>query len=759
MGGDRVNDSQPDRDRTKDGSTAMINWDLDSDGIVTLTMDDPDQSANTINQTYQRSMRATVDRLRAEADTITGVVITSAKSTFFAGGDLRLLSEVDDGNAVEFLAAVEAMKGQLRSLETLGRPVVAALNGTALGGGLEIALACHHRIAVNDPKIQFGLPEVTLGLLPGGGGVTRIVRMLGIADGLTKVLLQGQRLDPAAAQRLGIIDELVDTGAELIAAAKRWITDHAGQADAATQPWDRKGYKIPGGTPANPAFAAMLPAFPANLRKQLKGAPMPAPHHILCAAVEGSQVDFDTALRIEGRYFLDLARGQVSKNMIRAFWFDLNSINAGGSRPDGFAPRRTTKVAVLGAGMMGAGIAYVSARNGIEVVLKDVTVQAAEQGREYSAKLLDKAVARGKITEQQRAEVLARIHPTAEVADLAGCDLVVEAVFENVALKHQVFGEIEDAVAADALLGSNTSTLPITALADGVRRKADFIGLHFFSPVDKMPLLEIIRGEQTSDEALARALDYARQINKTPIVVNDSRGFFTSRVIGTFVNEALAMLGEGIAPATIEQATTQAGYPVGALQLTDELNMELLVKIRNESRAAAAAAGGSYPSHPGEAVVDAMVAAGRPGRLRGAGFFDYDESGKRTTLWARLATMFPPAGDRAAADLHELAERMLFAEAVESARCLEEGVLTTTADANIGSIMGIGFPPWTGGVLQYINGYQPRPAATSGDRSLPGQRSGVAGFVARADELAERHGDRFTPNALLRKMAANGETF
>ncbi|HET6208992.1 MAG TPA: 3-hydroxyacyl-CoA dehydrogenase family protein, partial [Jatrophihabitans sp.] len=483
----------------------------------------------------------------------------------------------------------------------------------------------------------------------------------------------------------------------------------------------------------------MLPAFPANLRKQLKGAPMPAPHHILCVAVEGSQVDLDTALRIETRYLTDLVRGQVSKNMIQAFWFDLNSINAGGSRPAGHDRRLASRVAVLGAGMMGAGIAYVCAKNGIEVVLKDVSVEAAERGKDYARGLLDKAVGRGRLSREQAEEVLARITPAAEVAALAGCDLVVEAVFENAALKRQVFGEVEDVLAPDALLGSNTSTLPISQLAEGVRRRQDFIGLHFFSPVDKLPLLEIIRGEQTSDQALARALDFAAQIGKTPIVVNDSRGFFTSRVIGTFVNEALAMLGEGVHPASIEQATTQAGYPVGALQLADELNMELFAKIRNEARAAA---GDGYPEHPGEAVVDRMLELGRPGRLRGAGFFDYHE-GKRTGLWPGLATEFPVHGDPAAVGLTELGERMLFAEAIESVRCLEQGVLNTVADANIGSIMGIGFPPWTGGVLQYINGY-------------PG---GPAGFVARAEEFTRRFGERFAPPPMLRKRADSGEAF
>ncbi|MEO7260661.1 MAG: 3-hydroxyacyl-CoA dehydrogenase NAD-binding domain-containing protein [Jatrophihabitantaceae bacterium] len=723
--------------------TPMIGWNLDADGIVTLTIDDPDQRANTMNLTFQNSLGPIVDRLYAEQDAITGVILTSAKDSFFAGGDLRLLSQVTDETAADFFAAAEKLKAELRRLETYPRPVVAALNGTALGGGLEIALACHHRIALERPKAEFGFPEVTLGLLPGGGGVVRTVRMLGIADALTKLLLKGQRLGPAEAVQTGIVDELAASPDELLAAARRWIAANPEPA----QPWDRRGYKIPGGTPANPSFAAMLPAFPANLRKQLRGAPMPAPHHILAAAVEGSQVDIDTALRIETRYLTDLVRGQVSKNMISAFWFDLNSINSGGSRPAGFPPRRTSRVAVLGAGMMGAGIAYVAARNGIEVVLRDVSMAAAEKGKDYSRTLLDKAVGRGRLTDAERDQVLARITPTDSVAELAGCDLVIEAVFENVRLKQQVFAEVEPVVAPDALLGSNTSTLPITALAEGVRRQNDFLGLHFFSPVDKLPLLEIIRGEQTSDEALARALDFARQIKKTPIVVNDSRGFFTSRVIGTQLNEALAMLGDGVHPASIEQATIQAGYPVGALQLADELNMELFAKIRNETREAVEAAGDTLPAHPGEVVVDRMLALGRPGRLRGAGFFDYDEAGKRIGLWPGLATEFPVRGNPAEQDLSELEERMLFAEAVESVRCLEEGVLSTVADANIGSIMGIGFPPWTGGVLQYVNGY----------RGVTG--TGVPAFLARAEQLAERYGDRFSPPPMLAKKAENGETF
>jgi 3-hydroxyacyl-CoA dehydrogenase/enoyl-CoA hydratase/3-hydroxybutyryl-CoA epimerase len=717
----------------------IIRWERDADGIVTLTLDDPAQRVNTMTDAFRASWHDTVRRLRADVEEITGVIVTSAKETFFAGGDLRRLVAVTDENAAQFGAAALAMKAAFRTLETLGKPVVAALNGSALGGGMEIALACHHRVALDSPGARFGFPEVTLGLLPGAGGVTRSVRLLGLVDALTKLLLRGQRLRAGEALDVGIVDELATTREQLFAAARAWIVANP----AAAQPWDADAYRMPGGSPSNPKLAAMLPAFPATLRKQLAGAPMPAPHHILCAAVEGASVDVDTAFTIETRYFLDLARGQVAKNMIQALWFDLNSIKAGGSRPGGYAARPATKVAVLGAGMMGAGIAYVCARAGIAVVLEDVSIEAAERGKTYSRTLLDKEIARGRTSPAEADALLARITPSADYADLAGCDLLVEAVFENAALKRRVLAEAEATLAPDALIGSNTSTLPITDLAGGASRPDAVIGLHFFSPADRMPLLEIIRGERTSDATLARALDFAAQVGKTPIVVRDSRGFFTSRVIGTFVNEALAMLGEGVRPATIEQATTQTGYPVGALQLADELNLELFVKIRDEARDAVRRAGGRYEPHPAEAVVERMIELGRPGRLRGAGFYDYRADGRRVGLWPGLGEHFPPRGDPAAVKLAELGERMLIVEAVESARCVEEGVLTSSPDANVGSIMGIGYPPWTGGVLTYIN-------------TFPG---GVAGFVARADELAARHGERFRPNPLLRKKAENGERF
>ncbi|OLF17920.1 3-hydroxyacyl-CoA dehydrogenase NAD-binding domain-containing protein [Actinophytocola xanthii] len=718
--------------------TDTIRWEKDPDGIVVLTLDDPNQSANTMNRAYVESMGRAVDRLEAEKDDITGVVVTSAKKTFFAGGDLKEMIQATPEAAQEMFDYITTIKAQLRRLETLGRPVVAAINGTALGGGLEIALACHHRIAADVKGSQIGLPEVTLGLLPGGGGVTRTVRLLGIQTALLSVLLQGQRHKVAAAKDLGLLHDVVATVDELLPKAKEWIRANP---DAA-QPWDVKGFKIPGGTPSHPAFAANLPAFPANLRKQLKGANMPAPKAILAAAIEGAQVDIDNALVIESRYLIELLTGPVAKNMIKAFFFDLQHINSGGSRPEGHEKYTARKVGVLGAGMMGAGIAYVCARGGMEVVLKDVSLEAAEKGRNYSVALFDKAVSRGRTTREKADETLARIHPTASPEDLAGCDLVIEAVFESPELKHKVFAEIEDIVAPDALLGSNTSTLPITGLAEGVKRQEDFIGLHFFSPVDKMPLLEIIVGEQTSDAALAKAFDVAQQIKKTPIVVNDSRGFFTSRVIGTFMIEALSMVAEGLHPASVEQAGAQAGFPSPPLQLLDELTLTLPQKIIRETRAGIEAEGGTWVVPAAEPLIDRMVDEfDRRGRSSGAGCYDYGQDGKRTTLWPGLVEHFTKDG--AEIPFEDMKERMLFAPALETVRCLDEGVLRSVPDANIGSIMGIGFPPWTGGVIQYINNY-------------PG---GPAGFVARANELAQRYGDQFRPPASLVAKAEKGEIF
>src|ERR1044072_870115 len=470
--------------------TDTIRWEKDAEGLVVLTRADPSQSANTMNRDYAASMAAMVERLSAEKDDITGVVTTAAKKTFSAGGDLKDMIKARREDAQDGFDFIQSVKAQLRTLETLGKPVVAAVNGAALGGGLEIALACHHRLPADVKGSQIGLPEVSLGLLPGGGGVTRTVRLLGIQTALLSVLLQGQRHKPAAARDIGLVHDLVSTVDELLPKAKEWIRANP----EAAQPWDVKGFKIPGGSPSNPKFAANLPAFPANLRKQIKGTNMPAPRAILSAAVEGAQVDIDTALTIESRYLVELLSGQVAKNMIKAFFFDLQHINSGGSRPDGYEKYTARKVGVLGAGMMGAGIAYVCARGGMEVVLKDVSQEAADKGKDYSVKLFDKAVSRGKVTREKADETLARIHPTDKPDDLAGCDLVIEAVFESPELKHKGFAESTNVVNPDALLGSNTSTLPITGLAEGVKRQEDFIGLHFFSPVGQMPLLASLVG-------------------------------------------------------------------------------------------------------------------------------------------------------------------------------------------------------------------------------------------------------------------------
>ena len=719
-----------------------VKYDKGDDGIVVLTLDDPTQSANTMNELYKESMSNAIDRLYAEKDDVAGVVITSAKKTFFAGGDLNNMLKATPEDAEAVFETVESIKADLRRLEKLGKPVVAAINGAALGGGLEIALACHHRIVVDDAKVDLGLPEVTLGLLPGGGGVTRTVRMLGIQSALMDVLLQGPRFKPAQAKEKGLVDELVKTREDLVPAAKKWISANQDDAAAASNPWDRDGYKIPGGTPSTPSLAAFLPAFPAMLRKQTKGAAYPAPRAIMAAAIEGAQVDFDTATRIESRYLAELVTGSNSKNMIQAFFFDLSAINSGLLRPEGVPKFTATKVGVLGAGMMGAGIAYSCARAGMEVVLKDVEQASADKGKAYSEKILGKAVERGKMDEKKKSEILDRITATTEANDFKGCDLVIEAVFEDPKLKAQVFGEIQDVVNPDALLCSNTSTLPITELAEGVNRPDDFIGLHFFSPVDKMPLVEIIRGAKTTDEAVAKALDVVMQIRKTPIVVNDSRGFYTSRVIGTMVNEGLAMLGEGVHPMSVERAATQAGYPVGTLQLSDELNMELMAKI---SKATADAAGPDFEPHAAVAVIDTMIKEGRPGRLRGAGFFDYDENGRRAALWPGLKELFPSSDEPA--DIEDLKDRYLFIEAIETAKCFEEGVIESSAAANIGSIMGIGYPALTGGTVQFMQGYD----GPTGH--------GLSGFVARARELAEKYGDRFAPTARLVEMAEKGESF
>ena len=710
--------------------TEAIRYEKGQDQIVVLTLDMPGQSANTMNAVYREAMEATLARLEAEKDSLVGVVITSAKKTFFAGGDLNELIKVDKAHAKDFYDGVGVLKAQLRRLETLGKPVVAAINGAALGGGWEICLACHYRVALDDKSVQLGLPEVTLGLLPGGGGV---VRMLGLEKALP-YLLEGKKVRPQQALREGLINELAVSREALLARSRAWILANP----EVRQPWDNKGYQMPGGTPSNPKVAQMLAIAPSILRSKTQGC-FPAPEKILCAAVEGAQVDFDTAQLIETRYFTELVTGQVAKNMIGTFWFQLNEINAGGSRPKGFAPYVTRKVGVLGAGMMGAGIAYVSASAGVEVVLKDIDSAAAEKGKAHSAALLDKKVSRGQLSAEQRESILARILTTASDVDLAGCDLIIEAVYEDRELKARVTAAAQSVVGDDAVIASNTSTLPISGLATAVPDQGKFIGLHFFSPVHKMPLVEIIKGANTSDETLARGFDFVLQIKKTPIVVNDSRGFFTSRVFGTFTNEGIAMLGEGVAAPMIETEARKAGMPVGPLAVSDEVSLSLMNRIRQQTAKDLLAEGKAVPPHPATVVIDLLADEyKRTGKAAGGGFYDYPAGGQKH-LWPELKSRFEQPGKQISPQ--DVRDRLLFIQAIETVRCVEEGVLTSTADANVGSIFGIGFAAWSGGALQFINQY------------------GLNDFVARARYLAEQYGERFTPPELLLEKAAQGEVF
>jgi 3-hydroxyacyl-CoA dehydrogenase/enoyl-CoA hydratase/3-hydroxybutyryl-CoA epimerase len=712
-----------------------VRYERDDDGVVTLTLDDPMSSVNTMNDRYVEAMALALDRLEAERDDIAGVVVASAKRSFFAGADLVAVQGARPEDAAALFEQVEAVKGQLRRLERLGRPVVAALGGSALGGGLEIALACHHRIAVDDPGVELGLPEVTLGLLPGGGGTTRMVRMFGLQVALTQWLLQGQRRRPDEAHTAGLVDELVATADALLPAAHAWVLAHRDNAEAASQPWDRPGYRMPGGTPATPALAAALPAFPATLRAQLKGAPYPAPRAILSAAVEGAQVDVDTALRIESRYFVELATGPVSTNMIQVFFVDLPSLTA--PRPAEAARHRASSVAVLGAGMMGSGIAYECARRGLEVVLRDVTDEAAAKGKQYAEKLLDAQVSRGRLSADRRGAVLDRIRPSTDLGDLARCDVVVEAVFEDSGLKSRVLAQAEAAVRPDALLASNTSTLPISGLAAALRRPEAFVGLHFFSPVDKMRLVEVIRGGATSEETLTRAVDFVHQIHKVPIVVRDGRGFYTTRVFATLLSEAVALLGEGVEPTTVERAATMAGFPSPPLAMLDEVSLTLTQHIRAQADAAAAAAGLPRRVDVGASIIDRMVdELGRPGRAAGAGFYDYPE-GATKRLWPGLRDALATSRPSTPVPLRDIEDRYLFTMALETARCVEDGVLDSAAAANVGSILGIGYPAWTGGTVQFMTAYA----------------GGLLGFVARAKELAAAYGTRFEPSPWLVETA------
>jgi 3-hydroxyacyl-CoA dehydrogenase/enoyl-CoA hydratase/3-hydroxybutyryl-CoA epimerase len=714
---------------SQEHTPTTVTFDIDDQGIGLVTLDQPGRAMNVLNPSLLEPFAALIDRLETDA-TIKGLVITSGKPTFIVGADIDQLTQIK--TADEAFAMCEALKAMLRRMEKCGKPVVAALNGTALGGGLEVALACHARFALNDPKLKLGLPEVKLGLLPGGGGTQRLPRMIGIQESL-KLISQGTEINASKALALGLLNGLANTRDELLQQARQWCLDHP----QAQQPWDAKGFRIPGGDSKSPSVVPVLAISPSIANAKAFGN-YPALTHIMSCLFEGCLVDIDAGLQVESRYFAACVVSQQSKNMIGTLWHQLNSIKKGQSRPKGLAESKVKKLGVLGAGMMGAGIAYVSAKVGIEVVLLDTTLENANKGKAYSQGLLDKAIARGRGTVDKRNQLLARIQTTTSYDDLKGCDLVIEAVFEDRDIKAVCTQKSEAVIAADAVYASNTSTLPITSLAKASARPANFIGLHFFSPVDKMPLVEIIVGEHTSDETLARGFDYVQQIGKTPIVVNDSRGFYTSRVFGTYVMEGLALLGEGAHPRSIEVAGLKAGMPMPPLALQDEVSLSLGIHISDQTRKDLAAEGQTLPFHPGEAVLRKVGSElGRIGKKSGQGFYDY--TGKEKSLWPDLTKVFPLADQQPSQQ--EMIDRMMFAQANEAARCVQEGVVRSVADTNIGSIFGWGFAPFHGGALQFIN-------------AMGAQR-----FVDRSRELAQCYGERFEPAAIVVKQAAEGTRF
>ena len=700
-----------------------VHFQKDADNVVTLTIDMPGRSMNVLNDELTVPFIDAIASIEADKS-IAGVIITSGKKEFLVGADIDKLSCITQ--AAQAFELAQQFKALLRRLERCGRPVVAALNGSALGGGLELALACHHRIAIRQSAAKFGLPEVKLGLLPGGGGTQRLPRLIGMQNALP-LLLEGKELRAEQAQQQGILHALAVDGEQMLAMAKAWCLANP----QPVQPWDDKKFRWPGGDSKSPATVQMWAVAPSMASAKTFGN-YPATTDIMSCVFEGGLLDFDTGCEVESRYFAHCVMSPQSRNMIGSLWYQLNAVNKGQSRPVDFPAASVKRVGILGAGMMGAGIAYVSAQAGIEVVLLDVSVERAEQGKRYSADLLDKAIQRGRQSAEGKQALLARIQTSADHGDLAGCDLVVEAVFEDRQVKADSTRRSEAVLGNEAVFASNTSTLPISGLAQASVRPANFIGLHFFSPVDKMPLVEIIVGTRTSAETLARSFDYVRQIKKTPIVVNDARGFYTSRVFGTYVMQGLQLLMEGQHPRAIEMA-------VGPLALLDEISLSLSWHIFEQNRLDLAAEGQPFTPHPASAGLQKMaLELERGGKKAGKGFYDYPAHQPKH-LWPGLQQAFPLAATQLAQA--ELIERLMFVQANEAAKCLEEGVVRTVADANIGSIFGWGFAPFQGGALQYINAY------------------GVANFVARAQALAQRFGALFAPAAILVRMAREQSVF
>ncbi|NGY07050.1 3-hydroxyacyl-CoA dehydrogenase NAD-binding domain-containing protein [Solimonas terrae] len=713
--------------------TNTIRFELSDDGIALLSIDVPDRPMNVLTPDLQAELAALVERV-ASSDSIKGAILTSGKvGGFVAGADLKdFVGAYDRGITAAQAAAISRdMSASLRRLESCGKPFVAAINGLALGGGLELCLACHYRVLVDDAKAVVGLPEVNVGLLPGAGGTQRLPRLIGIQAALP-LLLQGRSVKPAEALKLGIVHELADAD-QLIARAYAWLRG----TPSAEQPWDRKGYRVPGGAGPLAAHAGVSFTSGTALATGSTQGNYPAPLAILSCVFEGTQLAMDVGLRIESKYFGKLLSGPVARNLMRTLFVNKGAAEKLASRPSGIPKSRVGKLGILGAGMMGAGIAHVAAQVGMQVVLLDSTLELAQKGRDYSARLLARELKKGRTTGERIEAQLARIKATADYADLDACDLVVEAVFEQRDIKAAVTASAEAVLPASATFASNTSTLPITGLAKASKRPQQFIGLHFFSPVERMPLVEVIVGEQTSDETIAKALDFVGQLRKTPIIVHDSPGFFTSRVIMTYTHEGMRMLEDGVAPALIESAGRRAGFPVGPLALSDEVTMALMQSIIKQQEADA------LPEHhrstTGRSVIFRMVdELKRAGRRYGGGFYDYPEQEPKR-LWSGLAAAYPTSAEQA--DIDELSRRFLSIMALESARCFEEGVITNPADADLGSVLGIGYPTWTGGVLSYID------------------TVGVANFVEQCRRLAERCGPRFLPSTWLQERARAATNF
>lgn len=706
----------------------LIATNIDGDGIATLTWNMEDESVNSLNEASMGAFSDALDAVIANDD-VKGIIVTSAKSDFIAGADLKMIRRLADTPAQEIFDSVRSIHAVFGKLENSGKPTVAAINGTALGGGYELALACHRRIAADNPKAQIGLPEVQLGLLPGGGGTQRLPRLIGIRDALS-LMTEGKRLKPQKALSKGLIDEVVP-GDELLARAKTWILEEG----TAKQPWHDKKFRVPGGKVQSPGGYQTFIGGNALARKTTWGN-YPAPQAIMACVYHGLQMPLDRGLEYEARKFAYLARTDVSRNMVRSLFFNLQDANKLKRRPEGIEKATFRKVGVLGAGMMGAGIAYQSALCGMQVILIDISQEGADKGKAYSEGLVKKAVGRKRMTEEKGAALLERIVPTTDYALLDGCDIVVEAVFENREIKADVTKKTEAVIGGDAIFATNTSTLPITGLAEASNDPTRFIGLHFFSPVDKMKLVEIIMGEKTSDKTLARSLDYVQAIKRTPIVVNDSRGFYTSRVFKTYVLEGISMLLDGIDPVLIDNAGRMAGMPVGPLALADEVSIELMVKIGKQTKADL---GDAYVSHPAEPVTLKMVEElGRLGKKAKKGFYEYPENEKKH-IWNGLRDLYPVADEQPSAEA--IGERLLTVQAVEAIRCFEENVVTHPADADIGSIFGWGFCPFHGGVLSYVD------------------TVGLQNFVDTANALADKHGERFRAPAKAVEMAEKGEAF